>query len=52
LGFVPFGPLVGEKPEAMFQPMDLTLDAYRHLKADIRALADGPAPDQSGSSKR
>lgn len=34
LGFVPFGPLVGT-PEAPYQPMYLTLDAYRQSTAGV-----------------
>jgi hypothetical protein len=40
LGFEPFGPLVGAG-EAMFQPMVLTLAAYRTRQAGCRALAPG-----------
>jgi hypothetical protein len=35
LGFVPFGPLVGNG-DTLFQPMYLTLDSYRKLKATAR----------------
>lgn len=38
LGFVPFGPLVGP-PEAQYQPMYLTLDAYKELKTRSRSFA-------------
>jgi len=37
LGFRPFGPLVGT-PEAQFQPMYLTLEAYRALKDRSKAF--------------
>jgi hypothetical protein len=35
LGFTAFGPLVG-KGDTLFQPMYITLDAYRKLKASAR----------------
>jgi len=38
LGFVPFGPVVGTK-EAPYQPMYLTLEAYKELKTRSRAFA-------------
>jgi hypothetical protein len=39
LGFVAFGPLVG-KGDILFQPMYLTLDAYRKLKAVAKIFTD------------
>jgi aspartate aminotransferase-like enzyme/GNAT superfamily N-acetyltransferase len=38
LGFVPFGPLVGTA-EAQYQPMYLTLEAYKDLKGRSRSFA-------------
>jgi aspartate aminotransferase-like enzyme/predicted N-acetyltransferase YhbS len=38
LGFVPFGPLVGTE-DAQYQPMFLTLEAYKELKARSRSFA-------------
>jgi aspartate aminotransferase-like enzyme/predicted N-acetyltransferase YhbS len=38
LGFVPFGPLVGEN-EAQYQPMYLTLEAYGELKSRSRSFS-------------
>jgi len=38
LGFVPFGPVVGTK-EAPYQPMYLTLEAYKELKTRSRSFA-------------
>jgi aspartate aminotransferase-like enzyme len=38
LGFVPFGPLVG-RAGAQYQPMYLTLDAYRNLTTRSRAFS-------------
>jgi len=38
LGFTPFGPLVGREG-AQYQPMYLTLDSYRKLKARARIFA-------------
>jgi len=38
LGFVPFGPVVGTK-EAPYQPMYLTLEAYKQLKTRSRSFA-------------
>lgn len=38
LGFVPFGPVVGSE-EAQYQPMYLTLEAYRDLKTHSRSFA-------------
>jgi aspartate aminotransferase-like enzyme len=38
LGFVPFGPLVGT-PDAQFQPMYLTLEAYRNLRERSKFLS-------------
>ncbi|WP_372845187.1 GNAT family N-acetyltransferase [Pontiella sp.] len=38
LGFVPFGPLVGAEG-AQYQPMYLTLEAYKDLKGRSRAFA-------------
>jgi hypothetical protein len=35
LGFIPFGPLVGNG-DTLFQPMYLTLDSYRKLRATTR----------------
>jgi aspartate aminotransferase-like enzyme len=44
LGFVPFGPLVG-KEDARYQPMALTLSAYKHLKSRARTfLHTAPLP--------
>lgn len=44
LGFVPFGPLVGT-PEAPYQPMYLTLDAFRrHAEPTVRRRGR-PVPD-------
>lgn len=44
LGFVPFGPLVGT-PEAPYQPMYLTLDAFRrHAEPAVRRT-ERPVPD-------
>ena len=40
LGFVPFGPLVGNG-DTLFQPMYLTLDSYRKLKATARIFMEG-----------
>jgi GNAT superfamily N-acetyltransferase len=37
LGFAAFGPLIG-KDETFFQPMYITLDAYRRLKASARVF--------------
>lgn len=39
LGFEPFGPLVGDE-QARFQPMYITLDAYRKLKASAKIFTD------------
>lgn len=50
LGFVRFGPLVGREA-AMFQPMYLTLDAYREFRSSTRLFSDdfcGESPS-SGS---
>ncbi|MDH3981644.1 MAG: aminotransferase class V-fold PLP-dependent enzyme [Kiritimatiellaceae bacterium] len=38
LGFIPFGPLVGTE-DAQYQPMYLTLEAYRDLKLRSRSFA-------------
>lgn len=38
LGFVPFGPLVG-RPEALFQPMYITLEAFEERAHAIEARA-------------
>jgi aspartate aminotransferase-like enzyme/GNAT superfamily N-acetyltransferase len=38
LGFVPFGPLVGSE-EAQYQPMYLTLEAYRELEGRSRSFS-------------
>jgi hypothetical protein len=43
LAFVPFGPLVGRE-DAWYQPMALTLSAYRHLKSRARAFRRGTPP--------
>ncbi len=39
LGFTTFGPLIG-KDDTFFQPMYITLDAYRKLKASARLFND------------
>jgi GNAT superfamily N-acetyltransferase len=39
LGFTPFGPLVGNG-DILFQPMYLTLDSYRKLRATARIFTD------------
>jgi len=39
LGFTAFGPLVG-KGDTLFQPMYITIDAYRKLKATARIFTD------------
>jgi hypothetical protein len=39
LGFTPFGPLVG-RGDILFQPMYLTLDSYRKLKATAKIFTD------------
>jgi GNAT superfamily N-acetyltransferase len=49
LGFVPFGPLVGE-PGAQFQPMYWTLAAFRDRLHWLQALQnDGIAPDEGAA---
>jgi hypothetical protein len=56
LGFVPFGPLVGE-PTAQFQAMYLTQAAYRSLLDHCRALRRGgsavppPRPRKAGEGQ-
>jgi aspartate aminotransferase-like enzyme/GNAT superfamily N-acetyltransferase len=48
LGFVSFGPLVGTG-EALFQPMALTLSAYKQLKSRSRTflrVAPSPSPER------
>ncbi len=49
LGFVPFGPLVGNEA-AMFQPMYITLDAYREFRSRTRLFSDGFSENYSGRS--
>jgi aspartate aminotransferase-like enzyme len=41
MGFVPFGPLVGTG-EAVYQPMYLTIEAFRQHRRAYRALAAAP----------
>ena len=41
IGFLPFGPLVGTG-QALFQPMYLTLEAFREHRKAFRALATAP----------
>ncbi len=49
LGFVPFGPLVGEEA-AMFQPMYLTLHAYREFRNRTRLFSDDVRESYSSRS--
>ncbi len=49
IGFVPFGPLVGE-PSARFQPMYLTLEKFKELKAKSKVLAVPGASPRTGKA--
>jgi aspartate aminotransferase-like enzyme len=49
LGFVPFGPIVGNDV-AMFQPMYLTLDAYKEFKNRTRFFSDDCRENSSSKS--
>jgi aspartate aminotransferase-like enzyme len=49
LGFVPFGPLVGNDA-AMFQPMYLTLNAYKEFRTRTRLFSDDFRENSSSES--